>query len=165
MAADGEDKTEFALFFAGRYPRIVAVLDLAVGDRGLAEDAAQEAFARALERWSRVRKMDRPDGWIYITAMNIARRDRHGRAHTTRDCAEIEAPSDLSDGVVTRVFVRELVLALAPRQREAVVLRYAAGLSVQEVADAMGCALGTAKATLHQALEHMRVDMGASDEG
>jgi RNA polymerase sigma-70 factor (ECF subfamily) len=165
MAADGEDETEFARFFAGRYPRMVAVLDLAVGDRDLAEDATQEAFARALERWSRVRKMDRPDGWIYVTAMNLARRDRRGRAHRARSYAEIEPSADLSDGVATRVLVRELVLTLAPRQRHAVVLRYAAGLSVEEVADAMGCALGTAKATLHHALEHMRIEMGASDEG
>ena len=71
------------------------------------------------------------------------------------------------DGVgktVMAVLAARRGVTLAPRQRHAVVLRYAAGLSVQEVADAMGCALGTAKATLNHALEHMRIEMGASDE-
>src|ERR1700680_4726793 len=136
------DDTEFARFFARGYPRIVAVLDLALGDRELAEDAAQEAFARALARWSRVSGMDRPDGWVYVTAMNVARRDRR-RAQGPRSCTEVELSAALSDGVATRVLVRDLVLTLSPRQRQAVVLRYTAGLSVQEVADAMGCALGT----------------------
>jgi RNA polymerase sigma-70 factor, ECF subfamily len=158
------DETEFARFFARYYPRIVAVLDLAIRDRELAEDAAQEAFARALERWSRVREMDRPDGWIYVTAMNVARRARRDRAQGASSSAEVELSTDLSEGAATRVLVRDLVLTLSPRQRQAVVLRYAAGLSVQEVADAMGCALGTVKATLHHALENMRVEMGGSDE-
>ncbi len=44
------------------------------GERGRAEDAAQEAFARALRRWSRVGPMDRPATWVYVVAVNVLRR-------------------------------------------------------------------------------------------
>ena len=44
------------------------------GDRRLAEDAAQEAFARALARWRRLRSHPSPGGWVTTTALNVARR-------------------------------------------------------------------------------------------
>ena len=55
------------------------------------------------------------------------------------------------------VALQNRLAQLAPRQRAAVVLRYLADLSVSEVAGAMGCSLGTAKATIHQALNRLRV--------
>src|SRR5438093_5791870 len=44
------------------------------GDRAVAEDATQEAFARALERWKRLRERSWVAGWVTTTALNVARR-------------------------------------------------------------------------------------------
>jgi RNA polymerase sigma-70 factor (ECF subfamily) len=71
--------------------------------------------------------------------------------------------SDPEVGVVTRVSVRDAIATLAPRQRQAVVLRYLADLPVRDVAEAMGCAEGTVKATLHQALRAMRIELEDKD--
>jgi RNA polymerase sigma-70 factor (ECF subfamily) len=156
------DRVSFSDFVASYYPTVVGVVALALRDRDLALDATQEAFARALERWERVRVMARPDGWVYVTAMNVARRERRrGRREVRRlDSDECGRSFDASDGAVVRVLVGDALRTLSPRQREAIVLRYAAGLPLSDIADAMGCALGTVKATLHQALRKMRVDIG-----
>jgi RNA polymerase sigma factor (sigma-70 family) len=61
--------------------------------------------------------------------------------------------------------VEQMLRQLPPRQRLAVVLRFQADLTMAEVAQAMGCALGTAKSTLHAALENMRLDAPQGEEG
>ena len=60
--------------------------------------------------------------------------------------------------------MRDAIATLPPRQREAVVLRYLADLPLADVADAMGCALGTVKATLHQALKALRIEFEETDD-
>jgi RNA polymerase sigma-70 factor (ECF subfamily) len=158
------ERRSFDAFFAQHYPRVVGVLDLALRDRELARDAAQEAFSRAFERWSRVSVMSRPDGWVYVTAMNMARRERRrDQRMATPGIVGDAIVSDVADRVVTRLLIDDLLATLSPRQREAVVLRFAAGLTIDDVSRAMGCAAGTAKATLHQALQAMRVGVGGID--
>jgi RNA polymerase sigma factor (sigma-70 family) len=62
------------------------------------------------------------------------------------------------------VSVRDAITALPARQREAVVLRYLADLPIADVAEAMGCAVGTVKATLHQALRALRVELEEDED-
>jgi predicted RNA polymerase sigma factor len=53
------------------HPRLVGTLALHSGDAGLAEALAQEALARACERWDDVSRADRPDAWVYRVAFNL----------------------------------------------------------------------------------------------
>jgi hypothetical protein len=62
-----------------------------------------------------------------------------------------------------KVSVRDALDVLAPRQRVASVLRYLGDLQVAEVAKAMGCSEGTAKATLHTALAKLRTHLGTPE--
>ncbi|HEX6393109.1 MAG TPA: sigma-70 family RNA polymerase sigma factor [Acidimicrobiales bacterium] len=144
---------DFEAFFAREYEPVTRALTLALGDRRSAEDAAQEGFARALNSWSRVKDMDRPAAWVYVVAM------RHERRRTLRDRMPLpvhrRARRDEPAEVENRVLVTALLSQLTPRQRMAVVLRYHADLSLQEVAKALGCRVGTAKATLHQSLTRL----------
>ncbi len=55
--------TEFESFYQASYGRIVALLLGVLGDRQEAEDAAQEAFARALARWPRLSSYEVPEAW------------------------------------------------------------------------------------------------------
>src|SRR5947209_7179743 len=66
----------FSDFYAAEYGRLVGALRLACGGRSDAEDVAQEAMVRACLHWKRVREMDRPAGWLYVTAFNLVRRER-----------------------------------------------------------------------------------------
>src|SRR5437763_1507062 len=60
--------------YASEHDRAFRV-GLALGhDRGRAEDATQEAFARALERWTRLRERPWAGGWVMSTALNVVRR-------------------------------------------------------------------------------------------
>jgi len=118
---------------------------------------AQEGFARAYRRWSSVSAMERPVAWVYVVALNRFRREsRHRRI----DLATATAPlQDPAAAVAVAVSIRAALETLAPRQRTAVVLRYLADLRLAEVAEAMGCSVGTVKATLHTALRKLRVDL------
>ena len=153
-------RSAFDEFYEAYFDRVARALVLAGADRESAWDATQEAFARALRRWRTVHEMDRPDGWVYVVAMNELRdrwrRDERNRA-TSQE--ETEVVADNTGSVATRLSVRDLIATLPPRQRQAVVLRYLADLPLADVADAMGCAVGTAKATIHQALQHLRVEL------
>jgi RNA polymerase sigma-70 factor (ECF subfamily) len=150
----------FDEFYESYFDRVGRALVLAGADRELARDATQEAFARALRGWRKVREMDRPDGWVYIVAMNQLR-DRWRRSERRRERTPqlADGAADNTSAVATRLSVRDAIATLPARQRQAVVLRYLADLSVADVAEAMGCATGTVKATLHQAMQNMRVEL------
>ena len=160
MAGRGFDE-----FFAAHYADLARTLTVALADRPAAEEAAQEALTRALRRWRHVRTLDRPAAWLYVVAMNHVR-DRWRREHREPqwDLELDTATIDPSGGVATAVSVRDAITTLPARQREAVVLRYLADLPLADVADAMGCAVGTVKATLHQALRALRVELEEDED-
>jgi len=155
------EQRDFDGFYAAHFDHVARAISLAAGDRELARDATQEAFARALRRWRTVRDMDRTDGWVYVVAMNQLR-DHWRRLERRRPTEQIAV--DSSGAVVTRLSVRDAIATLPPRQRQAVVLRYLADLPLADVANAMGCALGTVKATLHEALRAMRVELEEDED-
>jgi len=133
--------------------RLVAALVLYTGDRHLAEELAQEALARAWERWDTVGAMASPEGWAFRTARNLAV-SRWRRRAIERRARVATAPVvvDPAEGVA----IRAAVSALPERQRATVVARYFLGLSVAETAEQLRCAEGTVKAATSQALESLR---------
>jgi RNA polymerase sigma-70 factor (ECF subfamily) len=155
---------DFESFFAQHYGSTLRSISLAIGDASRAEDLTQEAFARAFRRWSSVSKLERPVAWVYVVALNAERKRwrRDQKASAPADQAD-GALTDLAGGVLRTIVVREALEKLPPRQRCAIVLRYLADLTVADVAEVMGCAEGTVKATLHQALRNLRIDLDGSD--
>lgn len=137
---------------------MVRALTMALGDRPTAEDAAQEAFGRAFVRWRRVSEMDRPAAWVYVVALRYARR-HHGPPTAELPSHAVDQPDDGLTFVVNRVLIADLLALLTARQRQAVVLRYHADLSLEQVAKALGCRVGTVKATLHQSFNVLRKAM------
>ncbi len=144
-------------FCVGIQGRLVGSLSLFCGSRVLAEEIAQEALVRALDRWGRVGQMESPEAWTYKTAFNLARSLATRRAAERRAMrrAALARPPELPD-TATAVAVRSAIGALPPRQRAAIVARFYAGLSVSEAAQALGCAEGTVKALVHQGLGGLR---------
>lgn len=149
---------ELEAFVGRESPRLVGMLALYVGDLGLAEELAQEALIRLCQHWPRVRKMERPGGWLARVAMNLARsswrrRSAERRAHTRSDPPVL---TTADPDVATTLAVRQAVAALPERQRRALVLRYYAQRSVAEVAVEMSCAEGTVKSLTHKAIATLR---------
>src|SRR5215217_1401751 len=64
---------EFSAFYAATYQRLLGQLVLLCGDRAEAEDALQEAFARAAVRWPRLRSYQAPEAWVRRVALNLTR--------------------------------------------------------------------------------------------
>lgn len=144
---------DFRRFFETEYPGVVRSLTLAFGDSRSAEDAAQEGFSQALVQWAKVSDMARPAGWVYRVAVRYEW--RRTRLRLRERAYELRAGADDTLRVDDQLLVVGLLARLTPRQRQSVVLRYHADLSVEEVAAAMGCSPGTGKATLHQAIRRM----------
>ncbi len=147
-------------FVVANFEPVRRALTVALGNPDRAEDLAQEAFAQAWRRWASVSTMDRPVTWVYVVAMNRARREfrrQERRDHVTGYAAP--ATTDTEGNVVTSVALHTAIEHLPPRQRAAVVLRYLADLTVPEVARAMDCAEGTVKSTLHSALERLHIEL------
>jgi RNA polymerase sigma-70 factor (ECF subfamily) len=115
------------------------------GDRSLAEDAAQEAFARALARWRRLGREPWAGGWVMTTALNVARRQMRRRPPVSAR----ERPADAD--TESLLDLRRAIEDLPARQQTAVVLHYLMGLPVADVAASMGCREGTVKAHLAKA--------------
>ncbi len=111
---------DFETFYRELHPRLVTTLAAVSGDRDLAIDAADEAAARALAHWDQVEVMDKPDGWLYRVGLNYLRRQvrRRGFEQTWLRRQRSQRHVDGPTGEIWN-----LVADLAPRQREAIVLR------------------------------------------
>ena len=154
---------DFDAWYAQLRPPMLAALGAWCGDPSVADEALDEAFVRACERWNRVRRSPSPSGWVWRTATNLVRRHhrRHAleqrllRRHPTTAVALGPDPDDLVD-------LRAALLRLTERQRTVVVLHHLADLSHADVADALGIAVGTVAATLHQARARLAADLDSS---
>ena len=125
--------------------RAVATLIRILGDFDLAEEAVQEAFATAVERWPRDGVPPNPGGWIVRTARNSAidrlRRERR-YAEKLRELEALGGGEESDEAMATipddrlRLFFTCCHPALAPEARVALTLRTLGGLSTPEVARA-----------------------------
>jgi RNA polymerase sigma-70 factor (sigma-E family) len=129
---------------------------LMVGDRQTAEDVVQEAFCGLYRAWDRMSDHAHALGYVRSSVLNGSRSAlRRSRRVPRAVAVEAAAAASAEDAVLAGERQRETVAALRrlpPRQREAVVLRYFAGLPEQETAVAMGVSRGTVKSTTSRAL-------------
>ena len=140
------------------YPRLVGTLRLSYGADVAAEDLAQEALVRVLARWSQVSAMDHPEAWCFRVAFNLAKsrfRRRQSERRATNRLANQPNPPEHSDSA-DAIAVRDAVAELPRRQRHAIILRFYADLTVDQVAEAMSCKPGTVKAHLHRGIVALR---------
>ena len=150
----------FEAAFDELYPRAFRLARRMLGDTAAAEDVAAEALARAYARWPKVSALPYRDGWLLRVAANLAI-DRMRR----RPVEVLAEPApQFEDGVDLRLALNAALLTLAPRQRQAIALRYLAGLSDREVAEAMGISLGSVKTHIHRGIAGLRSRMGMGIE-
>ncbi len=143
---------DFGEFYLASYGRTVAVVAAIVGSRHEAEDIAQEAYARALSRWPRLRDYDLPDAWVRRVAVRIAidsgRRRQRWQAVRER-LALARHPDVLEPGDDLRYSpLGAALLDLPLGQRHVVVLHYLADLPVEVIARECGVPAGTVKTRL-----------------
>jgi len=142
MPAD--DATAIERVFRAEYGRAVAVLVRVFGDIDIAEEAVQEAFAVAVQRWPPDGMPPSPAGWIITTARNRAidrlrreasRDDRHAQAQLLHARDEPAEEAAVSDDRLRLIFTC-CHPALAPSAQVALTLRLLGGLGTAEIARA-----------------------------
>jgi RNA polymerase sigma-70 factor (sigma-E family) len=161
-----QPRIDFDRFVAETAESLLRSAYLITWDFAEAEDLVQECLFKVARRWHRVKKMEWPVAYARTVLIHLAldegkrrsqRRSELGpeasgllEAHhddaAVRNLGRVETSTDLL-GVL-----REL----PPRQRAALVLRYFDDLSEAEVADVMGCSVGTVKSTTSRALGRLR---------
>jgi len=137
------------------YSRAYGVAFKILGDRGDAEDIAQESLARANVRWTRVPAY--PEPWVVRVEGNLAIDRSRRRARPVP-----AASSPAVDLVDVRLDLRRALERLSRRQRDAVVLRYLGDLPEADVARLLGCSVGSVKTHATRGLAALRAAMGDS---
>jgi len=138
------DDAGIARVFREEHGRAVAVLARVFGDLDIAEDAVQEAFAVAVERWPVDGTPPSPSGWIITTARRRAidrlRREAHRDGKHAQAALLLEQDAPQEEGPVTDDRLRLIFTcchpALSPAARVALTLRMLGGLTTPEIARA-----------------------------
>ena len=160
------DEQALVDFCREEWPRLVGSLSLYVGSRELAEDLAQETLVRVCGHWPRVRTADSPSAWAHRVAFNLAK--SHGRRQATwsriRTRVDVPPVAVVDRDGATALAVRDAISALPVPQRQVLILRYFADLSVRETAAAMRCPENTVKTHTRRALDSLRASGLVDDE-
>lgn len=143
------DLNEFDAFYAASSPRLVNQLFAMTGNLSEAEDALQEAYIRAWQRWPRISRYENPEGWVRSVAFKLAvnswwKTKNRLTAHRRAAGRDEEVPGLNPD---LPALVKALRL-IPEKQRRALVLHYVADMTVEQIAAETGAAPSTVKAQL-----------------
>lgn len=152
-AQRGTPRAEFGAYLEANYQRLVSELFTVTLDDNLAHEVVQDALARAWPRWSAVRRLPDPTGWIRWTAMKSSRRATGRLARRMG----LSRPAGATTEIVladprNQVLLEELSV-LSYAERRALVLHHMVGLPVEEIAGMERVAPATIEARLGTARE------------
>jgi RNA polymerase sigma factor (sigma-70 family) len=139
------DRAGFEAFYAGQLPRVVRACALVLLDRGDAEDAAAEAFARLWSHWGQIHGDDHAGGYVFKTAMRLCSKRRYRAVREV--VGAVPERSRVADPD-SRMSVVDALRGLPLRQRQSVVLRDWVGFETSEVARILGTKESTVRVHL-----------------
>jgi RNA polymerase sigma factor (sigma-70 family) len=150
---------DFEAFVHSHSSRLVKSLALITLDRGLAEDAAQEAFLQLYLHWDEISAKQDPAAWLFRVGMNRCKNYRRtlGRAARLVDrLGRSMREHDLAGEWSPEIDFVTALKGLPNRQRMAIALCYLAGFSTTQIAHAMGISEGAVGSHLHKARASLR---------
>jgi len=153
-AAINGDADSFTELCRRYYPAMVAIAHSVLSDRHLAEDAAQQAFARAARKLPQLKKRSKFAGWLAVICRNAARdMARSTEAHhSTEDLSTIAAESH-QDGPTEAV--KEAISRLSAPAKEVIFLRYYDGMSYEDISAVLGISKQAINGRLRRAKKKM----------
>ncbi|MGH9298541.1 MAG: RNA polymerase sigma factor [Acidimicrobiales bacterium] len=156
VARSDEQLVTFEQLYLSSYQSLVRLAFVLTGSKEIAEDLVQDSFVRLHRHFDRVEK---PASYVKQTVVNACKshfrsaareRDRRPLLYVIdgsgADSSSSASPGDLHD----------VLIGLPYRQRAAVVLRFYADMSENEIAEALGCRPGTVGSLIHRGLERLR---------
>jgi len=152
-AIDG-DPASFTELCRRYYPAMVAIAHSLLGDRHLAEDAAQDTFAKAAVNLPQLRQKDKFAGWLAAICRNQARNmARRGNVTQANDEVLVKAAEPQRDD--SGEAVRQALSRLSAPARELVFLRYYDGLSYERISGLLGISQQAINGRLRRAKRKM----------
>ena len=145
----------FEDFYATHRDGLARALGLALRDSALGAEAADEAFARACQRWGQVSAYANPQGWVFRVGLNWARSWLR-RVRRERERRPLLAQPHATEDRARDVDLERALATLNDSHRAVIVARFYLDWSVAETADALGIATGTVKSRLSRGLEQLR---------
>ena len=162
------DREAFAVLAAGTVDRLYAIARVTLRDNDRAEDAVQETLVRCWRDLPSLREPDRFEAWQRRLLMRaIVDEFRRGRRYEAQVRVLHAEPvdHDTASALADRDELDRGFRRLSPEHRSILALRHFQGLSVPEIADALGLPEGTAKSRLHYATEALRAALAADARG
>jgi RNA polymerase sigma-70 factor (sigma-E family) len=151
-----DDQDGFREFVATRQASLRRLAYVTCGDWHIAEDAVANALAKLYPRW---RRLDRPELYaqtmVFRAAIDETRRPWR-RERSASDALPDVEQADTSGAIDERLRIRAALLTVPPKHRAVLVLRYYAGLTVEETAEILGAQPGTVKSHTARGLARLR---------
>jgi RNA polymerase sigma-70 factor (ECF subfamily) len=164
--ADSNSSIErtFDDFFLTEYAGLVRAMWLLTGNRSEGEDLAQEAMARACERWDKMSAVKNPAAYVYTMAFNLNRRRLRGVLRLRLTHFEGATAQDPASDIARRADLMRAIRQLSRKQREALLLVEWLDLSAEEAAQALDVEPTSIRVRLHRARNQLRQTLGGSYE-
>jgi RNA polymerase sigma-70 factor, ECF subfamily len=146
----------FEAFLIENQTRLFGSLCLMTGSRHEAEEIAQEAFVRVLERWDRVWRLDDPTGYLFATALNVFRKRLRRAGIALRRSIGAAPGQDAFGAVEDREVVLSALAQLPLDQRAALVVTALLGFTSEEAGRMLGAQPSTIRARATRARTALR---------
>jgi RNA polymerase sigma-70 factor, ECF subfamily len=159
-AATFAETASFEGFVTNSQARLFGSLCLMTGSRYEAEEIAQEAYVRVLERWDRVRRLDDPTGYLFVTALNLFRRRLRRAGIALRRSIGMAPSHDAFGAVEDRAVILGALAQLPLDQRAALVVTALLGYSSEEAGRILGARPSTIRARATRARTALRELIG-----
>lgn len=158
------DRSAFAILYRRHYAMVAGYIYRRIGDSHIAEDLAADVFMAAMRHLPKYRHRGAPlKAWLYRIATNIVNRwirrqrrrlESEAMLATTPMRAVLDSPRS---GEVDAATARRALLTLPPKYQTVLSLHYLESLSIEEIAVAVGCRLGTVKSRLSRGRDALRL--------
>jgi RNA polymerase sigma-70 factor (sigma-E family) len=154
------DESEYTAYVVGRFDRWRRTAYLLCQDWHRADDVLQTTLTRLYLHWRRARAADNTDAYVHTMLVRVFLAEGR-RAWARRVSLVAETPdAAVEHDHDLRLTVQQALRGLPAGQRAALVLRFYCDMSVEQTAEALGCATGTVKSKTARALTSLRQALG-----
>jgi RNA polymerase sigma-70 factor (sigma-E family) len=163
-ACDWDAGRALAELYAVHYRALVRLAALLVRDMATAEEVVQDSFVAMHANWRRLRDSGKASSYLRRCVVNrsrsVLRHQMVAERHMLQPPPEMPSAEQGAMTLLERSAVVAALHGLPARQREALVLRYYAGLPEAEIASAMGISQGAVKSHVFRAMAALRSELG-----
>lgn len=144
------------------YPRMYRVAYRLTGSTEMAEDLIQDAFLLALFQRDKVASHPKPEAWLMVTLVNLAKNERRRKSSEEVSLETLfHLPAPETPGKIEEL----LPTGLSPEDRQVLIWRFEEGLSHREIGDRLGISENGSQSRLFRALQACRKRLEEQDPG